>query len=115
MTVPAGLLDFFILEAGDYVERLDGLLSTAGPAGPDLDAFVRHARALRGSATMARLEAFADLAAGIERVGRSLREGGISWSPSLASALIASVDELKILLRYVRTWGANETKRATAR
>ena len=28
----AGFLEFFILEAGDYVEQLDGLLLTAGTA-----------------------------------------------------------------------------------
>ena len=115
MTVPAGLLDFFILEAGDYVERLDGLLATAGPTGPDAEAFVKHARALRGSATMARLDAFAELSAAIERIGRGLRDGSATWGPHVAAALTSAVDELKILLRSVRTWGSAETQRAAAR
>ena len=57
MTVPTpvGFLDFFILEASDYVDQLDGLLDAGGVAGPDADGLQRVARALRGSATMAKL------------------------------------------------------------
>ncbi|HET7249832.1 MAG TPA: hypothetical protein VFI79_08295, partial [Gemmatimonadales bacterium] len=46
-----GMADFFALEAGEYLERLDGLLAPEGP--PPADEFVRLARALRGSALMA--------------------------------------------------------------
>ena len=74
MTAPAGFLDFFVLEAGDYIEQLDALMLAAGNVGPDLEALQRSARALRGSATMAKLPAFAEMAAGIERVGHGLRE-----------------------------------------
>ena len=66
MTAPAGFLDFFVLEAGEYIEQLDGLLLAAGTTGPDAEALQRVARALRGSATMAKLTAFAEMAAGIE-------------------------------------------------
>src|SRR5256884_7614853 len=57
MTNPApGFLDFFILEASEYVEQLDGLLARAVPTtGPDAEVMIRHARALRGSATMAKI------------------------------------------------------------
>ena len=55
MTAPAGFLEFFILEASEYVEQLDGLLLGAGASGPDNAAFQRTARALRGTATMAKL------------------------------------------------------------
>jgi len=51
MIPSAGLLDFFTLEASDYVERLDGLVAVSGPAGPEVEAFTRHARALRVSAS----------------------------------------------------------------
>ena len=58
MTSP-GFLDFFVLEAGEYIEQLDGIILRGGT---DLEALVRSARALRGSATMAKLTPFADLA-----------------------------------------------------
>lgn len=115
MTAPAGFLDFFVLEAGEYVEQLDALLLAAGTGSPDLDALQRAARALRGSATMAKLPAFADMAAGIERVGHGLRSGATRWEPALAGALVATVDDCKLLLRNVRAWGPADDARSRAR
>jgi chemotaxis protein histidine kinase CheA len=115
MSAPAGFLEFFILEAGDYVEQLDGVLLRGGVAGPDGEALLRAARALRGTATMAKLPTFADVASSIERVGRALQDGVLRWDPALGGALIAAVDDLKILLRGARNWSAAEDQRATAR
>jgi chemotaxis protein histidine kinase CheA len=100
----AGFLEFFILEAGEYVEQIDGLLNAAGAAGPDPNALQRIARALRGTATMAKIPAFADLAGGVERVGRALREGALKWDASLDGAVVAAIDELKALIHGARTW-----------
>ena len=102
MTAPAGFLDFFVLEAGEYIEQLDALMLAASTGGPDLEALQRFARALRGSATMAKLPAFAEMAAGIERVGRGLRSGVTRWDPALAGALVATIDDCTLLLRNVR-------------
>ena len=47
---PSGVVDFFAIEAGEYLDRLDALLrhaTTDQP--PDADALGRPARALRGS------------------------------------------------------------------
>ena len=115
MTAPAGFLDFFILEAGEYVEQLDALMLAAGANGPELDGLQRAARALRGSATMAKLPAFAEMAAGIERVGHALRSGATRWEPALAGALVATVDDCKLLLRNVRTWSPADDARSRAR
>jgi len=121
MTNPAssssGFLDFFILEASEYVEQLDGVLARASAtgAGPDAEAIARNARALRGSATMAKLIPFAELASALERVGRALREGSIQWSAALAGTLVATIDDLKILIRSVRSWSAGDDQRASAR
>ena len=115
MTAPGRLLDYFILEASDNVERLDGLLAKAGGAGPDADAMARSARALRGSATMSRLSAIAELSASMERIARALRERSLRWDPTLKGALVASVDDLKILIRNVRAWGPADDERARAR
>lgn len=112
----AGFLEFFILEAGDYVEQLDGvLLASRGAGAPDADAMQRVARALRGTATMAKIPAFADVASGIERVGRGLQDGALRWDPGLSGVLVAAIDDLKILLHGARNWGAAEEQRAAAR
>ena len=57
--IPVGYLDFFMLEASDYIEQLDGVLLAGGAHAPDAGALQRIGRALRGSATMAKLNAFA--------------------------------------------------------
>jgi HPt (histidine-containing phosphotransfer) domain-containing protein len=115
MTAPSGILDFFVLEASEYIEQLDGLVVAGGSAGPNAEPFQRAARALRGSATMARLGAFADLAASLERAGRALRDGSLRWSPALSGAIVGAVDDLKLLVRAARAWGDGESRRAAAR
>lgn len=115
MAAAPGFLEFFILEASDYIERLDGLLLGGKPAGPDGDALQRAARALRGTATMAKLPAFAELAAGVERVGRAIHDGSLRWEPALSGAMIAAIDDLKTLLHATRTWSGAEDKRARDR
>ncbi|MFN2564806.1 MAG: hypothetical protein ABR499_07340 [Gemmatimonadaceae bacterium] len=115
MTAPSGILDFFVLEASEYIEQLDGLVLAGGSAGPSPEPFQRAARALRGSATMARLAPFADLAAALERAARGLRDGSLRWSPALNGAIVGAVDDLKILVRAARAWGDAESRRATAR
>jgi chemotaxis protein histidine kinase CheA len=115
MTAPSGILDFFVLEASEYIEQLDGLVLAGGANGPNPESFQRAARALRGSATMARLAAFADLAAALERAARSLRDSSLRWSPALSGAIVGAVDDLKILVRAARAWGEGESRRASAR
>ena len=115
MGTPNDPLTFFVLEAGDCLERLDGVLASAGPGGPDGAEFVRYARTLRGAAVVHKLTGFADLATGVERAGRALRDRAIHWSPGLAAALVAAVDDLKILLHNLRIWGPNEEARAKRR
>jgi chemotaxis protein histidine kinase CheA len=114
MTAPGGFLDFFILEASDYIEQIDAQL-LAGGEGVDAEALQRVGRALRGSATMAKVPGLSDMAAGIERVGRALKEQQLQWTPALRGVLVATVDDLKILLRNVRGWGTGEDARARAR
>ena len=110
-----GLLSFFIVEATEYIEQLDGLVARAGGGSPDADGFTRSARALRGSATMAKLAGIADISTALERIGRSLRDGSLRWDPALQGAAVAAIDDLKLLLRAVRDWGEAENRRVTAR
>jgi chemotaxis protein histidine kinase CheA len=110
-----GFLEFFILEASDYVEQLDGLLLGGDSTGPDAASVQRVARALRGTATMAKIPSFADLAGGVERVGRAMQDGALRWDPALGGALVAAIDDLKTLLHGARTWSPTDDQRATAR
>lgn len=112
---PVGFLDFFVLEASDYIEQLDAQLLAGGAGEPDAEALQRAARALRGSATMAKLPAFAEMASGIERVGRALRERTLPWDAALRGVLVATVDDCKLLLRNVRSWGPSDDARSRAR
>jgi hypothetical protein len=115
MTRPDAVVDFFIIEANEYIDRLDLLLAPAGSGGPDAQALARQARALRGSATMYRQSAIARLAAGVERVAAGMRDGSLRWDARLRGALVASVDDLRLLVRSVRTWGEAEERRAAER
>ena len=112
---PTGVIELFVLQASDYIEQLDGVLNSAGNSGVDGEALARGARMLRGSATMTKLPGVAEVAAGVERVGRALREGTLLWEPGLRSAVTSAIDDLKILVRGVRAWGPAEDQRAQAR
>jgi HPt (histidine-containing phosphotransfer) domain-containing protein len=104
--------DFFALEAGEYLERLDALLTPEGA--PAADEFVRLARALRGSALMASQTPIARAAAGLESLARSLREGRRGWDPGTRQIAIRAVDELKILVRRVAAWTDADTAKSEA-
>jgi HPt (histidine-containing phosphotransfer) domain-containing protein len=109
---PLAMADFFALEAGEYLERLDALLAPEGA--PAVDEFVRLARALRGSALMASQSPIARAAAGLESLARSLREGRRGWDPGTRQVAIRAVDDLKILVRRVAAWGDADTAKAEA-
>ena len=115
MTGPTGLLNFFVAEATEYVDQLDARLRDAGPAGPDTEAFTRAARALRGSATMAKLTGLSALAASVERIGRALRERALPWTPAMRAALEAAVADLRELVAASRGWTDEQERRAQAR
>jgi len=110
-----GLLDFFTLEATEYVDMLDGLVSRAAASLPDADGFARSARGLRGAATMAKLRGIADVAQGLERLARDVREGKLAWDQSTRAVAVAAIDDLKLLVRGARTWGEAEDQRAANR
>ncbi|HMA45352.1 MAG TPA: hypothetical protein VKO86_15110 [Gemmatimonadales bacterium] len=108
--VPLAMADFFALEAGEYLERLDALLAPEGA--PAADEFVRLSRALRGSALMANQTPIARAAAGLESLARSLREGRRGWDPGTRQIAIRTVDDLKILIRRGAAWTDADTARA---
>src|SRR6266571_372424 len=111
-TKPLGMSDFFALEAGEYLERLDGLVA-AGES-PSADEFVRLARALRSSALMANQHGIARAAAGLEALARAVREGRRAWDPSTQQVAVRGVDDLKIFVRRAGAWTDADTAKAEA-
>src|SRR2546422_1546218 len=109
---PLGMSDFFALEAGEYLERLDGMLAKGDS--PSADEIVRLARALRGSALMANQPAIARAAAGLEVVARAVREGRRAWDPQTQQLALRAVDDLKIFVRRVGSWTDADTAKAEA-
>jgi chemotaxis protein histidine kinase CheA len=104
--------DFFALEAGEYLDRLDALLQpSALPAAEEL---VRLARALRGSALMASQQGIARAAMGFEAFARGVREGRRPWDAATKQIAIRSVDELKIFVRKAASWSEADTAKAEA-
>src|SRR2546426_9161404 len=89
---PLGMSDFFALEAGEYLERLDGLLAKSDH--PNADELVRLARALRGSALMANQQPIARAAAGLESLARAVREGRRPWDAQTTQLGLRAVDDL---------------------
>jgi hypothetical protein len=112
MSTPVGPADFFALEAGEFLERLDALVSKdAAPAGEE---FVRMARAVRGSALMAKFQSIARAATGLEMLARALRDGTRGWTPETKQLAIRAVDDLKIFVRRAGSWTAADDEKADA-
>ncbi len=112
MTPAQGMAEFFAMEAGEYLERLDALVS--GATAPDPDEFVRLARALRGSALMANQQPIAGAAGGLDPLARALKESRLAWDPGNRQMGIRAVDDLKILVRALPRWTPAEDAKALA-
>lgn len=110
-----GLLDFFTLEASEYVEQLDALVSRASAAPPDAESFARGVRSLRGSATMAKVMGVATLASALERLAKQVKDGSLAWDAASRGVTISAIDDAKILIRAVRNWGPAEDARVRER
>lgn len=94
--MPQTLIEFFALEAAEYLDKLEGAVQ-AEPPDPDL--IRRLARALRGAARMADQEAVGDAAGAFQAVAQGLLDGIRSWDSALAAELVRGVDELRTAVR----------------
>ena len=110
MTTPLGAADFFALEAGECLDRLETLVSQ--PGSPSAEEFLRTARVLRGSALMAAQTQIARAAAGLEAVARGHRDHKLTWNASGRERVAQAVEEFRLLVRRVREWGEADTARA---
>jgi hypothetical protein len=110
MTNPLGAADFFALEAGECLDRLEQLV--AGEAPPGGEEFLRLARVLRGSALMASQTQIARAAAGLEALARAQRDHRRAWDAGTREQVAQSVEEFRLLVRSARDWSEADTARA---
>jgi chemotaxis protein histidine kinase CheA len=91
----ATLSEYFETEARDYLARLDRELERPRP-----DAAGLHgaARALRGSAQMAREERVLRAAGALEAAARAVAEQRLNWSSDLAARARQTVADLRVLV-----------------
>jgi hypothetical protein len=110
MTQRLSPVEFFAMEASDYLERLDVLVSPPSP--PDTEEFVRLARALRGSAIMAKQNPIAQAATALERFARAVKDGRRPWNEATKQIAVRAVDDLKILVRQIPKWSPEDSEKA---
>src|SRR5918997_1296777 len=110
MTSPLGAADFFALEAGECLDRLETLVSH--PGSPPAEEFLRTARVLRGSALMTGQTQIARAAGSLETLVRAHRDGKLTWDASTREQVSQAVEEFRLLVRRVREWGDGDTARA---
>jgi HPt (histidine-containing phosphotransfer) domain-containing protein len=112
MTSPE-LLRFFHAEAREYLDTVEDLAGSDESFEPA--AFVAASRALRGSATMARLPRIADIALAMERLGNGVRDGEVDWTDNLRHELIAAIDDLRRFVDVSGRWSPGDDRRAIER
>jgi chemotaxis protein histidine kinase CheA len=110
MTNPLGAADFFALEAGECLDRLEQLVTDEAP--PAGEEFLRLARVLRGSALMASQTQIARAAAGLEGLARAQRDHRRAWDAATREQVAQSVEEFRLLVRRAREWTDADTGRA---
>jgi chemotaxis protein histidine kinase CheA len=111
MTTPGRLLDFFTLEASEYLTRLESLVTQPAMQPADATHFAAAARGLRGSSMMAKASGFSTLANAVERVANGVVQGAMKWEPELQRSMVGAVEDLKLLVRSVRHWGPEQDAR----
>ncbi|MEA2762379.1 MAG: hypothetical protein QOD47_1663 [Gemmatimonadaceae bacterium] len=111
MTTPGRLLDFFTLEASEYLTRLESLVTQQAMPSTEASQLAAAARGLRGSATMAKASELARLATSVERIAGGVVQGATKWEPELQRSMVGAIEDLKLLVRSVRTWGAEQDAR----
>jgi hypothetical protein len=111
MTNPLASADFFALEAGECLDRLESQVDRE--QAPPADEFLRNTRVLRGSALMAGQQAIARAAAGLEALARAHRDQPRDWDPAIRAHLVQAVEEFRLLIRRVRDWSEADSARAS--
>ncbi|MDQ6716718.1 MAG: Hpt domain-containing protein [Gemmatimonadota bacterium] len=109
MSTPNKLLDFFSLEASEYLARIAAAISGDNA---DVLSLKSGARGLRGTATMARSIPIANLAGRLESIAAKIADGHLALDPPLRRVIGSAVETLNGLVRAVREWAPEHDERA---
>lgn len=109
------LLRFFHAEAREYLDTLEDLASASTSFEQGAGSFVAAARALRGSATMARVPRIAEIALAMERIANAVRDGEIEWTGDLQQELLESVSDLRHFVSTSGNWSSSDDRSAVER
>jgi hypothetical protein len=109
MSNPLGAADFFALEAGECLDRLETLVTASTP--PAADEFLRMARMLRGTALMVGQNQIARAAGGLEAFARTYRDKSRPWDVATREHIAQAVEEFRLLVRRVREWNEADAAR----
>lgn len=89
------LSEYFESEAAQHLDRLRRLVASAAP---DADALQRAARALRGSAQMAREDRVYRAGLALESAARAVASATLQWTDDLLASARAAVEDLRALV-----------------
>ncbi len=112
-TTSPELLRFFHAEAREYLDAVEDLMS--GSAEFEAGSFVAASRALRGSATMARVPRVAEIALAMERIANGVRDGEIEWSGELRRDLDDTIVDLRRFVASSGNWSTTDDRLAVDR
>ena len=102
MTSPLGMLDYFAMEASEYLDRLRALVDA--PEAPAAAELVRYSRALRGAALMANQQPIARAANGLEGLARGIRDGQRAWDGTTKDLTSRAVEALAGFVKRSAGW-----------
>jgi chemotaxis protein histidine kinase CheA len=102
MTTPLGMLDYFAMEATEYLDRLRGLVEAPETPATEL---VRYARALRGAALMANQQPIARAANGLEGLARAVRDGQRGWDETTREVTQRAIAAITGFVKKTAEWG----------
>ena len=107
------LLRFFHAEAKEYLDSAEELASTSGAF--EAGSFVAASRALRGSATMARVPRISEIALAMERIANGVRDGEIRWKSELRHDLLDAIADLRHFVATSARWSTADDRAALDR
>jgi chemotaxis protein histidine kinase CheA len=104
------LLRFFHAEAREYLDAIEAFLAAESF---EAGGFVAASRALRGSATMARVPRIPEVALVFERIANGVRDGEVHWSAAVRRDLTDAVIDLRAFVSAAARWTSEDDRRAT--
>lgn len=104
------LREFFATEAADIVARLNDLVQRLDAGSGDVTELQRDARALRGSAQMAREDRAYRTALGLEAAARSILTGALAWTEEVSARVQRSLEDVSSLAQRTESDDDAETR-----